>query len=764
MSYDAASLLHKLFRLHTRCPAAVDCVLYFAASSSTYAEALSAHERYVDGEAAPPDTELARLLGAESALRDVFSEQPRLSGIEPMVLGILAALADAQPGPEGIPVSRDRAFSYIAGKVADEVGTTSIAMLQQTYIGRLIDLAAALPGLVNELQKNCGREDYRNLVNELDRWLDVLATATERPETPPADFAPLAEACDRALWGDSDRDLLYDGPRISQIPREFIHSFPLQEATRQAMKSGSVMDAMMQKAQQARRVADLMMAENGSDLELSVRLRLEVAQDMLSRRRYVKAQMLEFGWPELLDRIRAPGGQQRLRELERAVLESDSKDDLPSSWQRLLDDERLVDFLHVTPYFQDIFPADLTKLASRPGYQSKVDGSLASSERDLGFEFSPYVDAYLLLKPIGNEVIIEGRSVIEAELTLKIAEEHLDDRVRIPILDIQEAMRALELAYRQRPLGDVRSPAMVVGESFLSAVDVLENLGRILWRTAIPGGPLRDRLLKTLSDSEHVRLIVTGQGPQLSDIPWECLYISALRVFVGLTLKVSVIRNVTEQINLVPRSMTKPLHILVVAAQPADLPAVNVHQEITVLQRTLLPAIQAGIVRLEVVDPPTEELVRERLRKFQPHIFHFVGHGAVQPNGDGVLALTDDQGNAHLVDARQMGIMLQDHKILIAVLNACFTGVDIDQDVGRGVAQVLVRQGVPAAVATTRQVFNHAALQFTREFYRALVDGYPIEAAAVEARKSLSIKGWDWSAYVLYASDDAPLHDLRIPF
>ncbi len=67
------------------------------------------------------------------------------------------------------------------------------------------------------------------------------------------------------------------------------------------------------------------------------------------------------------------------------------------------------------------------------------------------------------------------------------------------------------------------------------------------------------------------------------------------------------------------------------------------------------------------------------------------------------------------------------------------------------------------AVATTRDVFNHTALRFASEFYRTLVDGFPVEGAVAEARKALAVKGWDWSSYVVHGSPDFPLGDLKLP-
>ena len=46
---------------------------------------------------------------------------------------------------------------------------------------------------------------------------------------------------------------------------------------------------------------------------------------------------------------------------------------------------------------------------------------------------------------------------------------------------------------------------------------------------------------------------------------------------------------------------------------------------------------------------------------------------------------------------------------------------------------------------------DEAALLFTREFYRSFTAGYSLEAAVVEARKALSVEGWDWSLYTLFS-------------
>ena len=127
---------------------------------------------------------------------------------------------------------------------------------------------------------------------------------------------------------------------------------------------------------------------------------------------------------------------------------------------------------------------------------------------------------------------------------------------------------------------------------------------------------------------------------------------------------------------------------------------------------------------------------------------------------DGVLFLVGADGKSRAVPARELGIMLHDHHTLrLAVLNACEGArTGIDNPLG-GVAQGLVRHGIPASVAMQFEISDGAAIAFSGEFYRALADGLPVDAATVEARKAILAEGSDveWGTPVLYlrAADGA---------
>ncbi len=70
----------------------------------------------------------------------------------------------------------------------------------------------------------------------------------------------------------------------------------------------------------------------------------------------------------------------------------------------------------------------------------------------------------------------------------------------------------------------------------------------------------------------------------------------------------------------------------------------------------------------------------------------------------------------------------------LAVLNACEGARQSSTDPFSGVAQALVQQGLPAVVAMQFEITDVAAQLFSQDFYAALADNYPIDAALAQAR------------------------------
>mgnify|MGYP000470433716 CR=1 FL=1 len=135
-------------------------------------------------------------------------------------------------------------------------------------------------------------------------------------------------------------------------------------------------------------------------------------------------------------------------------------------------------------------------------------------------------------------------------------------------------------------------------------------------------------------------------------------------------------------------------------------------------------------------------------------MLHFIGHGSFdEQQQDGVLLMEDSEGYGARVSSRDLGVILHDHGALrLVVLNACEGGRSSRTDPFAGAAQSLVQQGIPAVIAMQFPVTDEAAITFSQGFYGALADGYPVDAALSEARKTLfaSGSGVEWGTPVLY--------------
>src|SRR5690606_19372092 len=73
----------------------------------------------------------------------------------------------------------------------------------------------------------------------------------------------------------------------------------------------------------------------------------------------------------------------------------------------------------------------------------------------------------------------------------------------------------------------------------------------------------------------------------------------------------------------------------------------------------------------------------------------------------------------------------------VAILNACETGLLSSTQSMVGLGPRLLQRQLAAVVAMQYPITQAAAAVFTREFYRSLATGFPVDAAVSEARKGI---------------------------
>jgi len=245
-----------------------------------------------------------------------------------------------------------------------------------------------------------------------------------------------------------------------------------------------------------------------------------------------------------------------------------------------------------------------------------------------------------------------------------------------------------------------------------------------------------------------------ADAPELADLPWEYLYYPSRKRFLAISSESPIVRYLDLPEPITPLRVIPPLRILTMISSPIGYPELDVEREFTKLHEAVTELETRSLVVLERLDQPTLSGLQRKLRRGDYHIFHFIGHGAFNPQSDeGVLVLENDQRQPRLVTGGFLGAVLHNKRSLrLAVLNSCEGARGSRSDPYAGTAQNLVQQGIPAVIAMQFEISDHAAIIFAHEFYSALADGFPVDAALTEARLAIFSEGneTEWGTPVLY--------------
>lgn len=262
-------------------------------------------------------------------------------------------------------------------------------------------------------------------------------------------------------------------------------------------------------------------------------------------------------------------------------------------------------------------------------------------------------------------------------------------------------------------------------------------------------------LSQALSEGRGLRVLLRlAEVPQLASLPWEYLYDARQARFVALSRQSVLTRYLALPERNRPFTTRVPLRILVALASPFDQPPLGVEKEWQGLQRGLRGLLELGVVEVDRVEQPTIERLQRHLRQKSYHIFHFVGHGGFDEISQaGFLSFEGHNGRSAAIFAQDLGHLLYDHPSLrLVFLNACQGGQGSARRAFSSVASVLMQHAIPAVIGMQFEMTDRAAIVFAAEFYRALADEYPLEAALTEARRAVYYQAnqIEWGTAVLH--------------
>ncbi|HEX8273680.1 MAG TPA: P-loop NTPase fold protein [Longimicrobiaceae bacterium] len=712
-----------------------------------------------------PAGRLARLcarLKQSAPLLKHFRFDPALSAYARRDVETLTAMADLRPHPELMLTSGDGPFMRALRHLA-QPGTSAPERIFQEDLARLIAVRTSYPLLFAQLLPLANEEwaaGARTLEIALqiddeeglaEPWKPLFQQVRQLASATPADASPTA--------------LLLQSPLLSEILPEQVLALGLfdtlpdpSQLLPRPTHSGVVTSTEDDRRRLARYVFDTLEPAIRTDILARLELRQWAAAYCLELRGFARLNGLERQWPELARLLRTDRATLRALEDEAMRPGSIAPEHRPV-WDRYSGDERLRRFLVLKPLVSDIAPAEVREYFNvSQSIAPAADLSVAPPPM-MGVPQAPaarptfdYVDVSITLEAKDSIRIEEGDSTrcrpVEFEVRLDGSGEPATTITEVPWAQLIEAMPSL---YRQELDGPAHAlAARDPSQRPRNAESALRAIGALMWRWVFKG-EVGKRMQELHTSGAAYRLLLDFPSP-LAELPWETLYLKQERSFLGLTQRYSLVRYMKSAAPPAPAAITAPLRILVVLVTPPGTGELDLEAELAAIEEAVRPGVQDGRVLLQVLENEEADpsgLLRA-LRTFRPHIFHFTGHGAFHED-EGALMLHSADG-PHMATASQIANLLRDAPISLAFLNSCNTGTAAENDAITSVAGSLVTAGVPAVIATLRDITDQAGLLFTREWYRAFTEGYPLEAALAEARKRLSVERWDWSAFALFSS------------
>jgi hypothetical protein len=168
------------------------------------------------------------------------------------------------------------------------------------------------------------------------------------------------------------------------------------------------------------------------------------------------------------------------------------------------------------------------------------------------------------------------------------------------------------------------------------------------------------------------------------------------------------------------------MRLLVCTANPDfDL---DLEREVRAIQKVFSTAAPSNGVEIDTLGAVTPDDFLIALRRFQPTIVHFCGHGSK----DGVL-MRGEGGAVHVVTGAALAQTLQGRGVDLVVLNACYSD---DQ------ATALASK-VGTVIGTRSELDDEAAIRFSGVLYRVLLEGGTLGEALRDGRDGLALYSLD---------------------
>lgn len=173
----------------------------------------------------------------------------------------------------------------------------------------------------------------------------------------------------------------------------------------------------------------------------------------------------------------------------------------------------------------------------------------------------------------------------------------------------------------------------------------MEVLGQHLYATLFDSGVdqlLNEKLVEVKKDRLRLQLQFENDvDPEIINLPWEFLYSPARQDFLATDVNLVLSRYLELGADREPLTESqRPLRALVVISRPTDERAVLAKEVVNAIKGLNVKG-EEPTINVEVAEPNLTS-IEDALKKHQPHIFHFIGHGKYEPGSNtGYLLLVN---------------------------------------------------------------------------------------------------------------------------
>lgn len=327
-------------------------------------------------------------------------------------------------------------------------------------------------------------------------------------------------------------------------------------------------------------------------------------------------------------------------------------------------------------------------------------------------------------------------------IKLRICEEGSEPFLRL--FDANDTMRAEERIPAGLTLAAHPGDYTTYREFFLQEENEnskFSDIGRHLFALLHLGAVGRewDRLAKKEPLRVMLEIEVSATvNRNITRLPWELIFDGTNRRFQKKNAPIVRVRNYHDQEAPNIEPINWPIRLLIVVG--VNDAAIAAAEEIERIEDALRKVNR--LIDVEVIEsPPDVDELEAACKHFKPHIFHYIGHGGIDPYDNAYIRLRGPNGDVPWL-ASDIIVNLDDWGWLprFAFINACRTagGATTGTQIGAwGIADAFNSLRIPAVLTMQANIDGKLAGRFAGSLYEHLALGECIDRALVAARIKL---------------------------